>query len=383
MKLRVLYWPRVFWPQIGGVERIAADFLPAMRQRGYEFAVITSHSSLPMPDEYEFQGAPVYRFHFWEALVERDPSRIFQIAERIAAIKRDFEPDLVHVNYWEPSLYFQHRTATAAPTPLLVSFRGPPPESGDTAETVFGRTMHTATWVTAVSTSVLQAVRAHVPEVTSRSSVIHNGIDLPPLQPTPLSFQPPRLLCIGRLVPEKGFDLALRALALLVRAFPSLRLTIAGDGPERPVLETLARELGVNAAVRFLGWVPPEQVPSLMNEATLVLVPSRWEGLPGVAIQASQMARPIVATDVWGIPEIVIDGVTGLLTESEDVPGLARGVDFLLRHPEEAAAFGKSARRHVEVAFNWQRYLDAHDSLYRTLTTEVGCADPADALAPQ
>ena len=308
---------------------------------------------------------------------------IFHIVERVAAIKRDFKADLVHANYWEPSLYFQHRTAAAAPAPLLVSFRGPPPEQGDTAETVFGRTMRTATWVTAVSTSVLQAVRACVPEVTSRSSVIHNGLDLPPLEPTPLSFQPPRLLCVGRLVPEKGFDLALRTLALLVPAFPSLRLTIAGDGPERPGLERLAGELGLSGAVRFLGWVPPGQVPDLMNEATLVLVPSRWEGLPGVAIQASQMARPVVGAGVWGLPEIVIDGVTGLLTEAEDVPALARAVDFLLRHPQQAEAMGKSARRHAEAAFNWQRYLDAHDSLYRTLTMEVGRADPANALAPQ
>jgi glycosyltransferase involved in cell wall biosynthesis len=95
------------------------------------------------------------------------------------------------------------------------------------------------------------------------------------------------------------------------------------------------------------------------------------------------MARPIVAAGVWGIPEIVIDGTTGLLTEPEDVPGLAKAVDFLLRHPRQAAAFGAAARRHAEVTFNWQRYLDDHDSLYRRLTTEVGCADPADALAPQ
>jgi glycogen(starch) synthase len=377
-----LYWPRVFWPQIGGVEVIGADFLPAMRHRGFEFVVITSHSSLSMPDEVEFEGIPVYRFRFWEALVERNAPEIFHVAGRIAAIKRDFEPDLVHVNYWEPSLYFQHRTAKAAPAPLLVSFRGPPPEQGDTAETVFDHTMRAASWVTAVSTSVLEAVHGRAPGIASHSSVIHNGLDLPQVEPTPLPFLPPHLLCVGRLVAEKGFDLALRALAHLVPAFPSLHLTIAGDGPERPALETLARDLGVSAAVRFVGWVPPGEVHALMNEATVVLVPSRWEGLPGVAIQASQMARPLVAARVWGIPEIVVDGVTGLLFEAEDVPALAAAVDSLLREPQRASAMGESARRHAEVAFNWQRYLDAHDSLYRTLTTEVGRGDPADTLAP-
>ena len=70
------------------------------------------------------------------------------------------------------------------------------------------------------------------------------------------------------------------------------------------------------------------------------------------------MARPIVAAGVWGIPEIVIDGTTGLLTEAEDVPGLAKAVEFLLRHPRQATAMGKSARRHAEATFSWQRYLD-------------------------
>jgi glycogen(starch) synthase len=333
--------------------------------------VVAAHSSLEMPDDSEFAGVPVYRFRFVSALAERDLSLLADTTRRLADVLRSFQPDLLHVNYWEPSLFFHRRVAAVAPAPLLVSFRGPPPEPGDRQDTVFGQAMRAATWVTAVSESALQRVRALAPDVTSRSSVIRNGLEMPALAPAPLPWAPPRVACVGRLVPEKGFDLALRALARLTTRFPALRLTLVGDGPERPRLEALARELGLGNAVTFLGWLPPPQVPAVMNGATLVVVPSRWEGLPGVAIQAAQMARPAVATRVGGIPEIVLDGETGLLVEPDDVPALAEAIARVLESPNRAAEMGRAARRHARAAFDWRRYLDAHDALYRRLTPTI------------
>jgi len=375
--MRILYWPRVFWPQIGGVEVISASFLPAMRQRGYQFAVVAAHSSLEMPDESEWAGVPVYRFRFASALAEHDLSQVVDTTRRLAGVLRDFQPDLVHVNYWEPSLFFHRRIARTSPAPLLVSFRGPPPERDDPRDTVFGHAMRAATWVTAVSESALLRVRALAPDVTPRSSLLHNGLELPALAPEPLPWSPPRIVCVGRLVPEKGFDLALRALARLAPRFPALRLTLVGDGPERPRLEALTRALGLDGAVTLLGWLPPARVPAVMNEATLVVVPSRWEGLPGVAIQAAQMARPVVATRVGGIPEIVLDGHTGVLVDQDDTAALAAAIAVLLERPRRAAEMGQAARRHARAAFDWQRYLDAHDALYRRLapaTPNVGGA---------
>jgi glycogen(starch) synthase len=309
----------------------------------------------------------VYRFRFASALAERDLSLVADTTQRLAGVLRDFQPDLVHVNYWEPSLFYHRRAAAAAPAPLLVSFRGPPPEQGDRRDTVFGHAMRAATWITAVSESALRRVRALAPEVTPRSSVLHNGLELPALAPSPLPWSPPRIACVGRLVPEKGFDLALRALARLVPRYPALRLTLAGDGPERARLEALARKLGLDGSVTFLGWLPPTRVPAMLNEATLVVVPSRWEGLPGVAIQAAQMARPVVATRVGGIPEIVLDGETGLLVDQDDAPALAAAIASLLERPGQAAEMGHAGRRHARAAFDWRRYLDAHDALYRRL----------------
>ena len=166
----------------------------------------------------------------------------FSIVERITAIKRDLKPtrprELLGA---EPVLpapdCHGHSSAVAriVPGPATRTER-------HLAETVFGRTMRTATWVTAVSTSVLEAVPR--PRAGGHFALLgHPQRDRPPArsEPAPLSFQPPRLLCMADSSPRRGSTWRLRPpLALLVREFPSLHLTIAGDGPERPGLERLA-----------------------------------------------------------------------------------------------------------------------------------------------
>ena len=161
------------------------------------------------------------------------------------------------------------------------------------------------------------------------------------------------------------------ALASIVDRFPQVRLVIAGDGPERPQLERQVAESGLRDVVDFMGWVSPDDVPALINTATMVLMPSRWEGLPSVALQASMLARPVVATPVGGLSEVVVHRQTGLLVAPEDHSGLAEAIAFLLEHPEMAVQMGQSARRRVQDVFNWQRCVNAYDALYRKLAKKA------------
>jgi glycogen(starch) synthase len=225
---------------------------------------------------------------------------------------------------------------------------------------------------------MLAHARRLVPEITSRSCVIYNGLRGPSVALAPLPTDPPVVLCLGRIVRDKGFDLAVEALAVVARRIPAARLLIAGDGPERPALERQAQELGIADAVRFAGWVSPEAVPALINEAALVVMPSRWEEAFGlVALQAAQMGRPVVATRVGGLPEVVLHGETGLVVGKEDGAALAEAILFLLEHPDEAARLGEAARRRAADAFSMDRYLDQHDALYRRLIKEVAHVGPA------
>jgi glycogen(starch) synthase len=130
--------------------------------------------------------------------------------------------------------------------------------------------------------------------------------------------------------------------------------------------------------VDFIGWIAPDRISELINNATVVVMPSRSEALPSVALEAGMMARPIVASRVGGIPEIVIDHETGLLIDPEDVESLANAIGFLLRQPATAREFGHAARRRIQTFFSFDRYVDAYEALYKQLA-----ARPNTAVARQ
>ena len=179
------------------------------------------------------------------------------------------------------------------------------------------------------------------------------------------------MLLLGRLVRDKGFDLALYALADVIRRHPATRMIVAGDGPARPELESLIAELGLGERVEIRGWVEPEMVPTLINEATLVVVPSRWQEAFGlVALQAAQQARPVVAARVGGLPEVVVDGESGILFEREHHAELARAIVRLLDDPRLATRLGETGHRLAGERFGWTLHLDAYVELYRRLGRE-------------
>ena len=371
--MRVLYWTEQFWPYIGGVEVRSAKLLPALRARGHEFIVVTSHAAVDLPNEGQYKGIPVYRFDFRQALTRADMDLFEQACQELAKVKRGFAPNLIHIQGVGSSIVFHLRTDKVHPAPLLVTVaqelartRRASISSGDA---LLSRLLCSANWVTCVSSAVLAHTRQLVPEITPYSSLLYNSLESPSLLPEPLPDNPPRLLCLGRLIFDKGFDLALSALAMLVALHPQVEMVIAGDGPARPDLERQAAALGLAERVSFVGWVVPERVPALLNTATVVVMPSRREGFGLVALEAALMARPVVATRVGGLPEVVAHDQTGLLVAPDDSHALAEAIAWLLAHPERAAEIGQVARRRALEIFNWERCVDAYDALYRKVAT--------------
>jgi glycogen(starch) synthase len=370
--MRVLFWQELFWPHMGGVEVLATKLLSALQRRGYEIIVVTRQDSPDLPKEANYQGIPVYRYPFWPVLMGGQLTQMIELRAQVAKLKRAFAPDLVHINSFGPSAMLHCDTASAHSAPLLVTLHTihPPINAGSLGrDGLFGRTLRTANWVTCVSNAVFVHWCRLVPEISACSSVVYNGLVPPALCPEPLPTDPLRLLCLGRLHPDKGFDLALKAFAQVVDHFPNANLIIAGDGEERPVLEDHVAELGLKNVVEFIGWVTPDKAFELMNAATVVVMPSRSEGLPTVALEAGLMARPVVATRVGGVPEIVVEQETGLLVDTGDWRALAEAIEFLLAHPEVATQLGQAARRRIKTLFSFERYVDAYDALYRKLVT--------------
>jgi glycogen(starch) synthase len=364
-------WSFGFPPEIGGSEVLADRLIRTLQPQGFDFLVVAPLDGGVLPAEDTHAGIPVHRFAFQRVLAECDGSSVLEIRRRVAEIKRAFAPHLVHINAFHPGIFFHLATARVSPVPSLLTLHGWPDLDFGT-ETAQGRLVRSVDWVAACSASTLEKARRDVPEIVPISSVIRNALEAPSIAPAPLPFDPPRILCLGRLVEEKGFDLALSAVASLTPRSPPARLMVAGDGPARAGLEAQAARLGLRDRTEFTGWIRHEAVTDLINQSTLVVVPSRIDEPFGlVALEAALMARPVVATNVGGLAEVVRHTRTGLVVDDGDVPGIAMAIAHLLDHPEAATRMGLAARRRARAGFGWKAYADGYADLYRTLTWEA------------
>ena len=178
------------------------------------------------------------------------------------------------------------------------------------------------------------------------------------IQPFPLRYDAPPgkplsdsldILFAGRLEKEKGVDNLLRAFASIASRFPTARLLIAGDGSQRSHLEARAAALGIAPATRFLGWVEGAGIAELLDTSRALCLPSIWaEGLGMVLVEAGLAARPVVASDIGGIRDIVVDGDNGLLVPPGDAHALARALGQVLAERAEAARMGQAGRARAE-----------------------------------
>ena len=179
--------------------------------------------------------------------------------------------------------------------------------------------------------------------VAAKLEVIPNGVDLPP---PAVGRRGDRVLTVGRLIPDKGTDVVVEAMA-----GNGGRLTVAGEGPERDRLVGLARARGVDA--RFEGYVGRERLEALFREAScLVLGARRGEGRPNVLLEAMARGLPVVATPIAGVSDLVADGVNGLLVPAGEPGALRAALARLEREPGLADRLGRAARESVE-AFAW------------------------------
>lgn len=177
------------------------------------------------------------------------------------------------------------------------------------------------------------------------------------------------ITCLARLSHRhKGQDILLHAMTTVVERAPGTRLLMAGDGESRPVLEALASELGLGGAVEFLGHVPRARLGWLMAQSEVMVLPSRWEGLPVSIIESLAFGKPVVASEAGGNPELVEHGVTGLIVPVGDVDALAAALLELATDPARRAAMGNAARRRFdEGAFSPAAVAEATLAVYRAV----------------
>jgi glycosyltransferase involved in cell wall biosynthesis len=180
----------------------------------------------------------------------------------------------------------------------------------------------------------------------------------------------PLLLFAGRLAEQKGVGDLIDAIDLLQHVLPDLRVLIVGDGPLRAQLEATAHAYRLDRIVRFTGH--RDDVPRLLAAADLLVLPSLYEGLPNVVLEAMRFSKPVVATAAPGTTEVVVDGTTGLLVPLRHPPALAQAIRTVIEDPALAQRLGQAGRARVESEFRAGTMIDRFAALYEELARAKG-----------
>lgn len=369
--MKLLYWTELFWPYIGGVEVLSLQLIKALLCRGHDVSVVTSHGSLELPNSDRHEGIDIYRFPILEALQRRNPTQILRIQKKIIELKQQIRADVVHVNLSDPGVFFHLQTEKAWPCPTLLSFQVSPGHLLAGQKSLVGKALQKAAWVTTPSQAVLNQLKKLGAPISKKSSVIPNATAITAIEPTPLPWSMPILLCVGRLVEDKGFEYAIRALSLLPEKLKGVRLVIAGDGPDKARLQSIIEQLGLADRIELPGWIKPELISKVINRATVIIIPSIcFEAFGLVAAEAGLMKRPVIASNIGGIPEAVIHGQTGLLFYPGDVKQLASAIVKFLSNKRQANRMGKNAYGHAQKSFSMDRYCLDYESVYRRIIEE-------------
>ena len=229
--------------------------------------------------------------------------------------------------------------------------------------------LHQADLVVGVSRQVLdEPIHDGVPK--SRTQVIYNGIDFARLDAKPgadlrptLGIAPGTVLigAVGSLIRRKGHDVLVRAISEV----ENVHLLVASDGPEREPLQALSAELGLASRVHFLGYHEP--ITDIYRSCDVMVLASRADAFGLVLAEAGYSRRPVVATRVGGIPEVVVDGETGFLVPPDDVPALAAAIGRLAADPTLRGRLGAAGRARAEANFSVQRMAAEFSDTYERL----------------
>jgi glycosyltransferase involved in cell wall biosynthesis len=327
-------------PAAGGIRRHLSDLVEALPARGFRVAgAVPEGLRLPGADRFPLPIGDRPR-----------PLQDLRAAMRLRAAVRDWSPHVVHAHGVKAALL---TLGSGLRAPVVITFHNL--WGGGALTKLLRLFTPRAAGVICVSEAVKASlIAAGVP--LPQAQVIYNGVDLRRFFPaSPASAGAPGVGFIGRLTGEKGIDTLLGAMRRVREAVPA-RLVVAGDGPFRGSVEGAGD-------LEYLGAV--EDVVSVYRSLTLVAIPSRSEGLSMTALEAMACGLPVVASRVGGLPEVVVEGETGILVPPGDADALAAAILSLVRDPKRAAALGEAGRRRVEARFTLDEMVDRVAEVYR------------------
>jgi glycosyltransferase involved in cell wall biosynthesis len=361
--MRILILNSEYPPIGGGAGNASAHIAAQLDRMGHTVTVVTSRFGA-LPHEEQNGHVTIYRIPGVRRRQDRSnpwEQVIFILSASFWAVRRisRFKPHVTLAFFGVPSGAAAWLIKKIYNIPYIVSLRG-----GD----VPGFRPYDFRVYHKVMAPFLRVIWRNAAAVVANSGGLHqlatafyspfeiliipNGIDLDSYKRAGRDWTFPRLLSVGRIVHQKGFDLAMRALGGLKDLHWEWQ--IAGDGPQMKGLQSLAKELGIEDRVQFLGWRSREQLMRCYGQANLFLFPSRHEGMPNALLEAMASGLPVIASCISGNEELVVDGETGYLVPSEDIESLQSALKKLLSDPALREQMGSVSRERVEANYSWE-----------------------------
>lgn len=355
MSIDVLHVVPAFYPTRGGIEVLVENLTQALNHSsGLVHGVLSPRVDFERPDDLVLGNTRVWSvdaphpesLRQYHEGIEAIPQESIEFGRVLRATRRHLrtiKPKIIHLHGFSLVGSAVAAIAEAWNIPLIMHVHGSV-EGGLSLR--MRRQLTHSTFVIAVS----QFVAASIDRETQRTEgvvIVRNGL------PDAYEFvagettcpEPDSVVLIGRLEPTKGFDVALRGLAALRKDFPRIAIHIVGVGIERENLELQARELGLASSVTFHGRLDRVDVLRRIRGSTCVLVPSiALEGFSLVALESALLERPVVASDVGGLPETVADGVTGTIVDPCASDQITEAVRRYFVLPDLAAVHGRAGR---------------------------------------
>lgn len=363
-----------FVPRIGGVEEHVRHAAAELRRAGHEVVVWAVDQSDDVPDQVD--GIRVRYLPC--PLPSRTVPALLRWASSIPrawaaweAARRADRPEIIHIHCYGPNGVYASQLARLHRLALVYSHHG---ETFMDANAVFETsallrrslraTLRQAGAVTSCS-AFAAADLARFGYSAAAVQVVYNGVDLDePVGALPAGLPARYVAGIGRLVANKGFDSLVRAFAMLVDAdLDGVDLVIAGTGPERDPLATLAAQLGVAERVHLVGALARPEVGSVLQAAELLVVPSRIEAFGITVLEGWRAGVPVLATRRGGPAEFVEDGRTGLLVDPEDPSSIADAMRRVLADPLLSSQLAGAGRASV-AEFTWGAVAGAYSAIY-------------------
>ena len=277
----------------------------------------------------------------------------------------------VNFHYYAPPYEHLRKILRFLHYRFIASFQGSDimvaPDCDGTREAL-GYLVREAEKVVGVSGTLINELTRLFPEAATKCSVIHNTVDIDFIRSVsnaaPASELDIDVLFVGGLIPVKGPDLLVDAFHKVVQKRPGALLCLVGTGYMEEELRDTIRDRGIEANVKFAGFVPHQELVNYYGRTKLIVMPSRSEGFPHVAMEAAICGKPVVAFNVGGLAELVEDGSTGILVPPTDSDALANAMLELLESPSLAQRMGDQGRRRGMQAFDPSHMVQSYMTLY-------------------